>query len=134
MHPPRGGRRSTKRGIPLNIALKRAYEPAAESDGHRVLVDRLWPRGTSRDEARLDEWARELAPSAELRYWFGHDPTRFEEFRRRYTRELAGQRGRLTELRRIARRQRLTLVYAAADREHNDAVVLADVLRRGLRF
>jgi hypothetical protein len=68
MPPPRGGRRSTKRGIPLDIALKRAYEPAAESDGHRVLVDRLWPRGTSRDEARLDEWARELAPSAELRY------------------------------------------------------------------
>ena len=134
MHPPRGGRRSTKRGIPLDIALKRAFEPAAESDGHRVLVDRLWPRGTSRDEARLDEWARELAPSAELRSWFGHDPARFEEFRRRYIRELADQRGRLAELRRIARRQRLTLVYAAADREHNDAVVLADVLRRGLRF
>jgi uncharacterized protein YeaO (DUF488 family) len=117
----------------MDVVLKRAYEPAAESDGHRVLVDRLWPRGVSRERARLDEWARDLAPSAELRAWFGHDRARFEEFRRRYIRELGGQTERLSELRRIARRGRLTLVYAAADPDHNDAVVLAQVLRRGRR-
>jgi uncharacterized protein YeaO (DUF488 family) len=117
----------------VEIALKRAYEPAAESDGYRVLVDRLWPRGVSRERARIDEWARDLAPSNELRTWFGHDPARFHEFRRRYVLELEGQTARLRDLRRVARQGRLTLVYAARDPEHNDAVVLADVLRRGRR-
>jgi uncharacterized protein YeaO (DUF488 family) len=117
----------------MDIALKRAYEPAAEWDGYRVLVDRLWPRGVSRERARIDEWARDLAPSNELRTWFGHDPARFDEFRRRYTLELEGGTERLRELRRIARRGRLTLVYAARDSEHNDAVVLAGVLRCGRR-
>jgi uncharacterized protein YeaO (DUF488 family) len=117
----------------MDVVLKRAYEPAGDADGYRVLVDRLWPRGVSRERARLDEWARDLAPSAELRSWFGHDPDRFPEFRRRYVRELGGSREHLSELRRIARRGRLTLVYGAADREHNDAVVLAQVLRGGLR-
>jgi uncharacterized protein YeaO (DUF488 family) len=116
----------------MNIHLKRAYEPAASSDGYRVLIDRLWPRGVSRTQAKLDEWERELSPSAELRQWFGHEPSRFEEFRRRYTEELRQQRPRLTELRRRARDGTLTLVYAARDSEHNDAVVLAGVLRRGL--
>ena len=116
----------------MNIRLKRAYEPAAESDGYRVLIDRLWPRGVSRDQAKLDEWARELAPSAELRRWFGHDPNRFDEFRGRYIDELRRQRPRLTELRGRARAGTLTLVYAARDMEHNDAVVLAAVLRGGL--
>jgi uncharacterized protein YeaO (DUF488 family) len=120
-------------GSDMDVVLKRAYEPATDSDGHRVLVDRLWPRGISRERARLDEWARELAPSAELRSWFGHDPARFEEFRRRYVREVGGRAKRLSELRRIARRGRLTLVYGAADPDHNDAVVLAEVLRRGRR-
>ena len=117
----------------MDVALKRAYEPAADSDGYRVLVDRLWPRGVSRERADLDEWARELAPSAELRSWFGHDPARYAEFRRRYIGELGEQAERLSDLRRIARRGRLTLVYGAADRDHNDAVVLAEVLRRGRR-
>jgi uncharacterized protein YeaO (DUF488 family) len=116
----------------MNIRLKRAYEPAASSDGHRVLIDRLWPRGVSREQAKLDEWERELSPSAELRQWFGHEPRRFEEFRRRYIEELRQRRPRLTELRRRARDGTLTLVYAAHDSEHNDAVVLAEVLRRGL--
>ncbi|HEX5948915.1 MAG TPA: DUF488 family protein [Actinomycetota bacterium] len=116
----------------MDIRLKRAYEPAAPSDGYRVLIDRLWPRGVSREQARLDEWEKELAPSAELRGWFGHDPSRFEEFRRRYIGELRSQRSRLMELRRKARKDTLTLVYSARDTEHNDAVVLADVLRRGL--
>ena len=116
----------------MDIRLKRAYEPAASSDGYRVLIDRLWPRGVSRNRAQLNEWERELAPSAELRQWFGHEPTRFEEFRRRYIEELRQQRPRLTQLRRRARDGTLTLVYAARDSEHNDAVVLARVLRRGL--
>jgi uncharacterized protein YeaO (DUF488 family) len=116
----------------IDIRLKRAYEPAASADGYRVLIDRLWPRGVSRERARLNAWERELAPSTELRQWFGHQPTRFGEFRRRYIEELREQRPRLTELRRRARDGTLTLVYAAHDSEHNDAVVLANVLRRGL--
>jgi uncharacterized protein YeaO (DUF488 family) len=116
----------------MNVRLKRAYEPAASSDGYRVLIDRLWPRGVSRDQAKLDEWERELSPSAGLRQWFGHEPRRFEEFRRRYIEELRQRRPRLTELRRRARDGTLTLVYGARDSEHNDAVVLAEVLRRGL--
>jgi len=117
----------------MDIRLKRAYEPAAPSDGYRVLIDRLWPRGVSREQASLDAWERDLAPSADLRQWFGHQPERFEEFRRRYMEELRRQPPRLAELRRRARDGTLTLVYAAHDSEHNDAVVLAEVLRRGLR-
>ena len=116
----------------MDIRLKRAYEPATPADGYRVLIDRLWPRGVSRERARLDEWDKGLSPSTELRRWFGHDPTRFEEFRRRYIDELRQHRARLAELRRRAREGTLTLVFSAADTEHNDAVVLADVLRRGL--
>jgi uncharacterized protein YeaO (DUF488 family) len=116
----------------MDVRLKRAYEPAAPSDGYRVLIDRLWPRGVSRRQARLDDWEKGLAPSPELRRWFGHEPRRFEEFRRRYIEELREERPRLTALRRRAREGTLTLVYAAQDTEHNDAVVLAEVLRRGL--
>jgi uncharacterized protein YeaO (DUF488 family) len=118
----------------MDVRLKRAYEPPAASDGYRVLIDRLWPRGVRREGARLDEWARELAPSAELRRWFGHDPERFGEFRRRYTAELGGQEEKLRELRRRARNETLTLVYGARDTEHNDAVVLAEILRSGRRL
>jgi uncharacterized protein YeaO (DUF488 family) len=116
----------------MDVRLKRAYEPAASADGYRVLIDRLWPRGVSRERAKLDGWEKDLPPSTELRQWFGHDPSRFEEFRRRYIEELSGQRARLTALRRRARDGTLTLVYSAHDSEHNDAVVLAEVLRRGL--
>jgi uncharacterized protein YeaO (DUF488 family) len=116
-----------------NIRLKRAYEPATPDDGWRVLIDRLWPRGISRERAQLDEWEKQLAPSAELRQWFGHEPARFDEFRRRYMDELHGQRPRLAALRRRAHAGTVTLVYSAHDTEHNDAVVLAEVLRRGLR-
>jgi uncharacterized protein YeaO (DUF488 family) len=118
----------------MDVRLKRAYVPPVASDGYRVLIDRLWPRGVRREGARLDEWARELAPSAELRRWFGHDPERFGEFRRRYTAELAGQEEKLRELRRRARTGTLTLVYGAHDTEHNDAVVLAEILRSGRRL
>jgi uncharacterized protein YeaO (DUF488 family) len=117
----------------MDVRLKRAYEPSAAADGYRVLIDRIWPRGVTHEEAQLDEWARELSPSSELRRWFGHDPARFEEFRRRYTEELAAKEGELRELRRRAREGTLTLVYGARDTEHNDAVVLAEILRRGRR-
>ncbi|HVW45650.1 MAG TPA: DUF488 family protein [Solirubrobacterales bacterium] len=116
----------------MDVRLKRAYEPAEPGDGYRILIDRLWPRGVSRREAKLDEWDRELAPSAELRRWFGHDPDRFEEFRRRYLEELRNRRPELAALRRRAREGTLTLVFAARDADHNDAVVLARVLRHGL--
>ena len=116
----------------MDIRLKRAYEPAAPADGYRVLIDRLWPRGVSRQQARLDGWEKELAPSTDLRQWFGHEPGRFEEFRRRYVEELRGERPGIAALRRRAREGTLTLVYSAHDTEHNDAVVLAEVLRRGL--
>jgi uncharacterized protein YeaO (DUF488 family) len=116
----------------VDIRLKRAYEPASAEDGYRVLVDRLWPRGVSKQQAELDEWDKELAPTSELRAWFGHEPGRFPEFRRRYIEELRANTQRLKELRRRATTGALTLVYSAHDSEHNDAVVLAEVLRRGL--
>jgi uncharacterized protein YeaO (DUF488 family) len=119
-------------GSHVDVRLKRAYDPAAPSDGYRVLIDRLWPRGVSRDRAQLDAWEKKLSPSPELRQWFGHDPARFEEFRQRYIEELRSQRPRLTALRLRARDGTLTLVYGAHDIENNDAVVLAEVLRRGL--
>jgi uncharacterized protein YeaO (DUF488 family) len=117
----------------MDVRIKRAYEPAAASDGERILIDRIWPRGVTRQEAQLNDWARELAPSTELRRWFAHDPARFGEFRRRYTAELGAQEGKLRELRRRARAGTVTLVYGARDAEHNDAVVLAEILRRGRR-
>ena len=110
------------------VCTKRAYDPAEPSDGYRVLIDRLWPRGVSRERARLDEWARELAPSDSLRRWFNHDPNRFPEFRERYREELRDHIDRLDELRARARRGRVTIVYGARDTEHNDAVVLAELL------
>jgi uncharacterized protein YeaO (DUF488 family) len=112
--------------------MKRVYEPAERADGYRILIDRLWPRGISHDRAKLDAWDRDIAPSPELRTWFGHRPDRFDEFRRRYVAELREHRSLLSELRRRARRGTLTLVYSARDTEHNDAVVLAEVIRRGL--
>ena len=112
------------------VRLKRVYDAPSRSDGERVLIDRLWPRGVTHEDAHVDEWARDLAPSTELRRWFGHDPSRFDEFRRRYRLELEAQETKLAELRRRARRGTLTLVYSARDTEHNDAVVLAEVLKR----
>src|SRR5579862_6236988 len=102
----------------MDVRLKRAYDLAESADGYRVLVDRLWPRGVSKQQAKLDEWEKELAPSTELRQWFGHEPDRFAEFRRRYINELRRQRSRLAELRRRAREGTLTLVYSAHDSEH----------------
>jgi uncharacterized protein YeaO (DUF488 family) len=116
----------------MDVRLKRAYEPPARAGGYRVLIDRLWPRGVSRQRVKLDGWEKGLSPSPELRQWFGHEPERFQEFRLRYIDELRSKRPQLKALRRRAREGTLTLVYSAHDTEHNDAVVLAEVLRRGL--
>ena len=117
----------------MAVRLKRAYERPEPSDGYRVLIDRLWPRGLTKEHVQLDEWAKELAPSSELRRWFGHDPAKFDEFRRHYTNELQARKEKLGELRRRARAGTLTLVYSARDTEHNDAVVVAELLRRRSR-
>jgi uncharacterized protein YeaO (DUF488 family) len=114
-----------------DVHVKRIYDPPERADGYRVLIDHVWPRGVSRERARLDEWARELAPSDELREWFDHVPARFGEFRARYRDELSAQFQRLDELRERAAKGRLTILYAARDREHNNAVVLAELLRDG---
>jgi uncharacterized protein YeaO (DUF488 family) len=112
----------------LNIQLKRAYEPPAAADGIRILVDRLWPRGLTKAEAAVDHWMRDLAPSTDLRRWFGHDPDRWDEFRRRYARELQARGDLLNEVRSLARRSRVTLLFGARDETHNQAVALREVL------
>ncbi len=112
------------------VRIKRAYEPASSADGTRVLVDRLWPRGLKKSDAHIAQWLKEIAPSNELRKWFGHDPARWDEFRRRYESELSGKRELLDELRDLARRGPLTLVYSAHDETHNQAVVLRERLLR----
>lgn len=110
------------------MALKRAYDDPAPGDGYRILVDRLWPRGVGKDDAALDEWMRDVAPSTDLRRWFGHDPDRFEEFADRYRHELEGSPA-LAQLRERCREHpRITLVYGARDGVHNHAVVLLDLL------
>ncbi len=110
------------------VMLKRAYEAPASEDRTRILIDRLWPRGLSKEDAALDLWMNEIAPSTELRKWFAHDPARWEEFRRRYADEVLRNAELLNKLRTLARQGRITLVYAARDEAHNDAVVLRDVL------
>ena len=118
----------TKSTAHFDIRLKRAYEAPAKSDGTRVLVDRLWPRGVRKEAAAVDHWFRDLAPSTELRQWFGHDVGRWREFQRRYAAELKHHAELLDELLRLVREGTLTLVFAARDEEHNDAVVLKQVL------
>jgi uncharacterized protein YeaO (DUF488 family) len=110
------------------ILTKRAYEPATESDGYRVLIDRLWPRGVRKADAQLDQWAKEIAPSTALRKWFGHDPSRWPEFRRRYAEEIRRHPDELGQLRRLALEGPLTLVYSAHDEVHNGAVVLRELV------
>lgn len=113
----------------MDLRIKRIYARPAGADGRRVLVDRLWPRGVKKEEARIHYWARDLAPSTELRQWFGHDPARWAEFRRRYFRELDANRGGFAALREaLAGARRATLVFGARDEAHNNAVALADYL------
>lgn len=111
-----------------DIRLKRVYDPAEEGDGQRILVDRLWPRGVRKDDARIDMWLREVAPTPTLRKWFGHDPSRWEEFSQRYRAEFAEGPDVLAPLMAAARSGRVTLLFAARAREHNHAVVLREVL------
>lgn len=110
------------------IRIKRAYDPSAPDDGRRVLVDRLWPRGMAREKAQVDEWLKDVAPSAALRSWFGHDPAKWDEFRERYRQELADHPDQLENLKRMAEQGTVTLLFAAKDQEHNNAVVLKGLL------
>ncbi len=112
------------------VKIKRVYEPAERGDGERILVDRLWPRGLSKRAAAVDEWMKDLGPSHELRKWFGHDPRRWSEFRRRYEAELRTQRDPLMAIARKATRGPVTLLFGARDPEHNQAVVLKGVIER----
>ena len=118
----------TKRIPPNHVKLKRAYEPVSADDGTRILIDRLWPRGVKTADAAIDQWIKDVAPSTSLRKWFGHDPERWAEFRRRYAAEVQQHPERLTTLRTLARQGPITLVFSARDELHNDAVALRDLL------
>ncbi len=111
-----------------NVRLKRAYEPPSGSDGARVLIDRLWPRGVKKADAKIDEWMKDIAPSTELRKWFGHDPARWAEFQNRYEAEVRQHPEQLDRLRLLAQEGPLTLVFSAHDEAHNDAVVLRKMI------
>ena len=108
----------------MSLAIKRVYEPVASKDGYRILVDRLWPRGLSKERAAVDLWLKTIAPSTELRQWFGHEPAKWPEFRKKYFAELATHTEELAQIRSEAKRRHVTLVYAARDTEYNDAVAL----------
>lgn len=113
----------------MTISIKRVYEPPAETDGYRILVDRLWPRGLSKESARADLWLRDVAPSTELRKWFHHEASKWEEFEARYRQELVHHGDLLGEIRDAEKREGVvTLVYGAKDEQHNQAVVILDVL------
>lgn len=116
-----------------DVRLKRAYDEPADNDGHRVLVDGMWPRGVAKADAQIDLWLKAIAPSSGLRKWFGHDPEKWDEFRRRYDEELSvGEQAQAFEqLRGLYERGRVTLVFAAKDREHNNAVALKQRLQTG---
>ena len=110
--------------------IKRIYEPPDPSDGRRILIDRLWPRGISKDSAKIDEWIKEVAPSTELRKWFHHDPAHWSEFKLKYANELRGKEALLEKLRTDAGKETITLLYSAKDEEHNQAVALKEFLEK----
>jgi uncharacterized protein YeaO (DUF488 family) len=117
----------------VSIEVKRAYDPPARSDGYRVLVDRIWPRGVTKEDLGVDAWLKDLAPSTGLRKWFGHDPKKWDEFKTRYARELEQHGEALAQLAERARAGRVTLVFGAKDTEHNNAVALKEQLERRLK-
>jgi uncharacterized protein YeaO (DUF488 family) len=117
-----------EKGAMLMVRVKRAYDASATSDGRRVLVDRVWPRGLSKDELRLDEWIKGIAPSTALRQWFGHDPAKWEVFKRRYFKELDRKTAKVQQLSERARTSTVTLVYGAKDEHHNNAVALEEYI------
>jgi uncharacterized protein YeaO (DUF488 family) len=110
------------------IRVKRVYEPVAKSDGKRYLVDRVWPRGIKKEAVSIEAWLKELGPSTELRQWFGHQPSRWATFKKRYFKELAGKEDLWAPIQETARRQTVTLVYSARDEQHNQAVALREFL------
>lgn len=112
------------------LQVKRIYEDYADTDGYRILVDRLWPRGISKERAHIDEWAKEIAPSNELREWFNHDPARFAEFKTKYKHELQEKSDLLAGIKKKAQHQRVTLLYGAKDETHNQAQVLLELLKK----
>ncbi|MCL4693427.1 MAG: DUF488 domain-containing protein [Candidatus Hydrogenedentes bacterium] len=112
----------------MSIWIRRAYDPPTKNDGKRILVDRLWPRGVSKDELSVDSWMKEIAPSNELRKWYGHDPEKWEEFKVRYRKELDAQPDAVAELVEYAKNGRITLIYAAKDTDINNAVALREYL------
>ena len=112
----------------MSIKLKRIYEDKRPEDGMRILVDRIWPRGVSKDKAGIDRWEKDLAPSGELRKWFAHDPGKWNEFKKRYAQELRKKHELLEELKSLAEKDQITLIYAAKDQEHNNAVALKEYL------
>jgi uncharacterized protein YeaO (DUF488 family) len=112
------------------IQVKRVYEDYADTDGYRILVDRLWPRGLSKERAHVDEWVKEIAPSNELRKWFHHDPTRFAEFKTRYQHELQEKKDLLAAIKKRAQHERVTLLYGAKDETNNQAQVLLALLKK----
>ncbi|MEO6871477.1 MAG: DUF488 domain-containing protein [Chthoniobacterales bacterium] len=114
----------------MALKLKRVYEKAAGTDGARVLVDRLWPRGLTKEKAAVELWLKEIAPSTELRKWFGHDPEKWKEFRRRYLAELKSHPDEVGLIKSKARQDTVTLLYGARDQEHNEAVVLQQFLEK----
>jgi uncharacterized protein YeaO (DUF488 family) len=113
----------------MNIKIKRAYEVPAEEDGTRILVDRLWPRGLTKEKAKIDLWLKQIAPSTGLRKWFAHDPAKWTEFQHRYTEELRKNSEPLSTLKHEAAKGPVTLIYGAKDQEHNEAVILQKLLK-----
>lgn len=111
------------------LKIKRVYDPPSEGDGRRILVDRLWPRGMKKEEARIDEWLKEISPSNELRKWFGHDPANWLEFKKRYRKELEDKKVLLDRIKEEAHKKPVTLLYAAHDEAHNNAAAMKEFLR-----
>ena len=110
----------------MNIKIKRVYEPRDKDDGMRILVDRLWPRGLTKEKASVDLWLKDIAPSTELRKWFGHDPSKWQEFKKRYLKELKGNSEQVQLLKQEVDKGTVTLVYGAKDEEYNEALVLQE--------
>lgn len=111
------------------IQIKRVYEPASKTDGFRILIDRIWPRGVSKQKAKINLWSKEIAPSAKLRKWFSHDPQKWPEFQKKYFQELKKQKSALNEIRSLEKKEKVTLVFAAKDEQHNNAVALKNFLK-----
>jgi uncharacterized protein YeaO (DUF488 family) len=129
-HTGTNSKRSKKHGDKMKIKIKRVYEEPAKKDGMRILVDRLWPRGLTKQKASIDLWLKDIAPSTELRKWFDHDPEKWKEFRKRYHEELQKNTSQIEVLEKEMKKGTVTLVYGAKDKEHNEALVLKELINR----